>query len=362
MPHGKPEHWEAVLINVPIVCTGVATACYALRLFSRYLLDHKLRIEDGMMGAGVICTWGVAICIVYSAVHGVGTGESIWDLPREQRLRIALSNWILQKFWPVAQVFVKVSILIFLRRLLSVVDWARHAATALMVFVVAWGVAAFIANTFQCWPVQYFWIKSIKGSCISGQTTLYTIIGAFSVVEDVLILALPLPIVWNLQMRLRDKIQLTFLFLMGCLVFVFSILRLLQLKNYLTDNLTYSSGLSLIWAILELDMAIICGSLMMLKPLFQSCMGTLRKGANRLSSGSYSFDSRGPVRSSRASRESDGFGYGRTEMLTTPTAARVGPGTTYNANCSEDWTMFEDIPSYDLDSNPDPLKRKSTAV
>jgi hypothetical protein len=96
-------------------------------------------------------------------------------------------------------------------------DWVRHCATALIVFVIAWGITALIANTFQCWPVQYFWIKSIEGSCMSGQTTLYTIIGAFSVVEDVLILCLPLPVVWRLQMRLREKIQLTILFLMGCL-------------------------------------------------------------------------------------------------------------------------------------------------
>jgi hypothetical protein len=112
---------------------------------------------------------------------------------------------------------VKVSILILLRRVLGVMDWVRHCATALIVFVIAWGITALIANTFQCWPVQYFWIKSIEGSCMSGQTTLYTIIGAFSVVEDVLILCLPLPVVWRLQMRLREKIQLTILFLMGCL-------------------------------------------------------------------------------------------------------------------------------------------------
>jgi hypothetical protein len=52
---------------------------------------------------------------------------------------------------------------------------------------------------------------------MSGQTTLYTIIGVFSVIEDVLILCLPLPVVWRLQMRLREKIELTVLFLIGCL-------------------------------------------------------------------------------------------------------------------------------------------------
>ncbi|KAJ6086591.1 hypothetical protein N7467_005505 [Penicillium canescens] len=121
MSRPRADHWEAVLIIVPTVCTGLATACF-LRLYSRCLATHKLRIEDALMGARLLCTWGAAISIVYSAVHGVGTGGSIWALPREQRLRIALANWILQKFWPIAQVFVKISILIFLRRVVGVVD------------------------------------------------------------------------------------------------------------------------------------------------------------------------------------------------------------------------------------------------
>ncbi|KAJ5306934.1 hypothetical protein N7508_005949, partial [Penicillium antarcticum] len=369
MPNGQPDHWKAVLIIVPIVCTGLAMACFLLRLYSNFLAHHKLRIEDALMGAGLLCTWGVAICIVYSAIHGIGTGGSIWDLPREQRLRISLSNWILQKFWPVAQVFVKVSILLFLRRVLGIVDWVRHTATALMIFVVAWGVTALIANTFQCWPVQYFWIKSIEGSCMPGQTTLYTIIGSFSVVGDVLILCLPLPIVWGLQMRLREKIELTCLFMMGCLL-CYWVLKLTSLKSIYIQHsagiilyfITDSSGMSLIWAILELDMAIICGSLLLVKPLFQSCMGRVRKGLNRLSSGSHSLCSNGVANPSRGSREPNEVEFGRAEMLTIPTAARVRPSPTHNANYGIDWSMTEDTPDYDHFLNPAAQKLKSTVV
>jgi hypothetical protein len=65
MPHSRADHWEAVLIIVPTVCTGLATACFLLRLYSRCLATHKLRIEDALMGAGLLCTWGAAISIVY---------------------------------------------------------------------------------------------------------------------------------------------------------------------------------------------------------------------------------------------------------------------------------------------------------
>jgi hypothetical protein len=130
---------------------------------------------------------------------------------------IMQANWILTKFWPSGQVFVKISILILMRKLLGSVDWFRRCINATMVFVVAWGITALVGNTLQCLPVQYFWIKHIHGHCMSGQATFFIVIGALSSAEDMLCLCLPLPVVWKLQMPRHEKIELTILFTMGCL-------------------------------------------------------------------------------------------------------------------------------------------------
>jgi hypothetical protein len=60
-----PDYWRNVLIVVPIVCTAFAAAVFALRIYSRLRVIHGLRIEDVLMGAGLLCTCGVAACIVY---------------------------------------------------------------------------------------------------------------------------------------------------------------------------------------------------------------------------------------------------------------------------------------------------------
>lgn len=52
---------------------------------------------------------------------------------------------------------------------------------------------------------------------MSGQNTFFLVIGSLSVVEDVVILCLPLPIVWRLHTPTREKIEITLLFSMGCL-------------------------------------------------------------------------------------------------------------------------------------------------
>lgn len=170
-----------------------------------------------------------------AAFHGIGIGQTIWVLPREERGRIALvcttrtqivsnyltafvqADWILQKFWPSAQVFVKVSIILFLRRLLDCVESFKIYATIVIVLVAVWGITAIVGNTLQCWPVQYFWIKHIQGDCMPGQNTFFITIGSLSLAQDVLILLLPLPVVWRLHAPLRQKIEITLLFSVGCM-------------------------------------------------------------------------------------------------------------------------------------------------
>ncbi|KAJ5152570.1 uncharacterized protein N7482_009048 [Penicillium canariense] len=182
------DHWRDVLIILPIVATTVATGIFVLRLYARYLVVHGLRIEDLLMGMGLLCTYGYATYVVYCM---------IWVLPREQRLRITLvidfylkglkiiltgpnqAQWISQKFWPPAQVFVKGSIVLFLRRILGCVARFRQVATGVIIFVIIWGVVALIGNTFQCWPVQYFWIKHIEGHCMVDRIPISLLWGPF---------------------------------------------------------------------------------------------------------------------------------------------------------------------------------------
>ena len=64
MLHG-PDYWKHVLIIVPIVATAFATLCFTLRIYSRLKVLRGLRVEDILMGVGLICTYGVAACIVY---------------------------------------------------------------------------------------------------------------------------------------------------------------------------------------------------------------------------------------------------------------------------------------------------------
>lgn len=111
--------------------------------------------------------------------------------------------------------FVKISIIVFLKRLLGSVRLYAIISNCLIAFIAVWALTAVLVNTFQCTPVQYYYDKSLNGHCMKGQVQFFQAMGSIALVEDVFILCLPIPIVWGLQITLRQKMALTVVFSLG---------------------------------------------------------------------------------------------------------------------------------------------------
>jgi hypothetical protein len=81
-----------------------------------------------------------------------------------------------------------------------------------------WWIAVMVTAGVQCRPYQHFWMQYIdptaKGTCID----LYPFFlgnAAASVVTDFLILLVPIPMVWQLQMPTGQKLAVSSIFLLG---------------------------------------------------------------------------------------------------------------------------------------------------
>ncbi|KAL4894707.1 hypothetical protein BDV59DRAFT_174843 [Aspergillus ambiguus] len=106
---------------------------------------------------------------------------------------------------------------------------------------------------------------------MAGQTTLFMVMGGLSLLEDIVLLLIPIFVVWRLNMSRPQKIQLTLLFSVGGFVCIFSLLRLIEFPHYKTGNLTQSGIHETIWTILELYLAIMCASVVLMRPVLQRC-------------------------------------------------------------------------------------------
>lgn len=292
-------YWKNVLTIVPIVGSGVATIIYFLRLFARRVGGTtRWQLEDILMGIGVLISYGATAFVVYSqsnpphnpiilipvklteaaAFNGVGLPTS--TLPPDERRRVQFGSWMIQKFWAPSMAFIKISIIVFLRRLLGTLTFYRAFTMGLIVFVTCWALAALLVNIFQCWPVQYYYDKDLNGHCMGHQREFFQCMGSLALIEDVFILCLPIPVVWRLKITMRQKFAVTFVFSLGGLVCIFSLLRLIEFRRFIVTDLASSSALESIWTVLEINVAIITGSLPLLRPLLQGILGRMRSISN----------------------------------------------------------------------------------
>jgi hypothetical protein len=77
--------------------------------------------------------------------------------------------------------------------------------------------ACFFLEIFSCHPIAAAWDPLIPNARCLNVETLNTASAAVNSVSDIVILLLPQPIIWNLQMSLRKKIGISATFSTGLL-------------------------------------------------------------------------------------------------------------------------------------------------
>ncbi len=145
----------------------------------------------------------------------------------------------------------------------------KLAVWAVAIFVIAWCPAVFFTDLFQCSPVALAWDKSIEGGrCINVQA-FFRYIVISNVMSDIAVLVLPLPVIWYLQMSIRQKLALTGVFLLGGMGLIASIIRMVEFfeRNAFAD-LTWIAVPLLSWTMVEVEAVLVVACLPLLRSLF----------------------------------------------------------------------------------------------
>lgn len=87
-----------------------------------------------------------------------------------------------------------------------------------LIICIAWLVSIFFTSIFQCSPVSKAWDPThmAPGRCID-ELSFYIASAGTDLLTDVMILSLPVPMVFRLQMPLRRKLAVSGMFLLGTL-------------------------------------------------------------------------------------------------------------------------------------------------
>lgn len=111
----------------------------------------------------------------------------------------------------------QLSLLAFIWRVLDQLA-PRSLLQCLAVFVSLFGMSNTLVMLLQCQPLSYFWDgwkNEMEGACKVDVRLWGLIRGAIQIVLDLVIFALPLPVLSKIQMPLWKKVQVMSIFSVG---------------------------------------------------------------------------------------------------------------------------------------------------
>ncbi|KAI5362166.1 hypothetical protein Slin15195_G058170 [Septoria linicola] len=267
------RHWMPEYAGV---LYGIATLVVVTRLWLR--MNKRaggLGFDDVLLICGWLSlSWFTALSIV--GAEQMMTSRHMWDIPITMYENTALITWIAELAFLVCGCFVKVSVLLFYRRLVdnSVSKYWIWTVIIAIVFTIAYSLAFILTLVLNCAPTEAYW-KAFSPAYTTNYTCVNTTVvnllaGLMAIVSDLYSVFLPCMMTRHLQLPTAQKLGLYIIFSLGLLAVAAS-----GVRTYWLYKVGHSSDVStsiyyvFVWAQLELSLGIMCTALPSLRVLFR---------------------------------------------------------------------------------------------
>ncbi|KAL9630232.1 MAG: hypothetical protein Q9164_006526, partial [Protoblastenia rupestris] len=239
-----------------------------LRFLSRRLAKTRLWWDDWLAVVALIFSLGLIVDLLLAVDHGLGKHAEYAGMANiiyGAKVLIAA-----ELIYQLSMSCIKISILLFYYRLFRVNTRFVIAVWVMATVTACWYFTSTFVIIFQCFPVHYMWDRKIPGGQCIPQEALWIGSSVTSLLTDVAILCLPMPMIWNLRIPMKQKVALAGVFLLGAFVCVTSIIRLTTIDELTLTDPTYTDVPSAIWTPVECSVAVISACLPVMKPLFRT--------------------------------------------------------------------------------------------
>ncbi|PYH64418.1 uncharacterized protein BO88DRAFT_429486 [Aspergillus vadensis CBS 113365] len=217
---------QTTVLGIGVAFMAFTSAVIALRIYVRTLLLRAWGADDGEPNT--------------VSIHAV-------------LMVIGTCIWATRLLYVLGLCFIKLSLLWFYLRLETrrFMQWLVYSVIFIVLGV---SISSFFVDTISCIPPSKFWNSSKSGHCMStaSQQKFYEVNGILVIVMDILIWAVPIPMLWRVRISLRKKIAVLGVFSVGLLSIAAACVRyntVLQLAN--NPDETYVLAASLNWCGIE---------------------------------------------------------------------------------------------------------------
>ncbi|KAJ5355019.1 uncharacterized protein N7496_012231 [Penicillium cataractarum] len=300
--HGEDPHSEiSRVIAICLVFSISALLAIILRFYVRLSTNRTPWVDDYAALASSIFALAYAGIAVVQTRWGQGLSAAYF--PKENVIPFSKVQYVGGPVYCLALLGFKVALLTSYLRIAGVVKLYRKVIIAAIVVCAINQLIFTVIISVSCIPVAKQWDSSIKGKCIDTIPFYFALAGT-SIGLDLVIIALPLPVLWRLQLRLKQKVILAGLFALGFFVTVIQIIRIFTVK----DLKTYTDSKNIvIWSCIEVSLGVIVSCIPTYGPLFKAFASTVNSYRNNDTSRSYQLGSIHPTTKSAASRKRSNF-------------------------------------------------------
>ncbi|KAL2064284.1 hypothetical protein VTL71DRAFT_4778 [Oculimacula yallundae] len=271
----------SIALATMVIITGLRVGLRAFRRGLSFGLDDVFII----IGALLAIAWPtLQMCAV---IYG-GAGKHMYDLTYEEYANFKHYSNLSKPLFFIAVGMVKVSICFFNRRLTSMTSrsWLIFN-NVFLVLLAAYILLSLFWTIFQCNPAYAGWDpirvarEGKEFKCISDNIVGSTL-SVIHVIMDFALLSVPLIVLWKVRMGWGTKARLYFVFSIGAMSCIGSVMRQIEQKKLSTDIL-FNFVLLQDWTLVDLTFGVVAASLPVLSAIIPQSWNSVR-GTNNSSS------------------------------------------------------------------------------
>ncbi|CAL3970987.1 unnamed protein product [Diplocarpon coronariae] len=236
------------------------------------------------VGSAVLATLVVAARLVarlcYFRAGGITTGRrpvssnrsrpspsSVWTAMRREHV---CYFWLTLIFYNMTLVFAKASVVLQYLRVFYH-RRTRYACLAAITFLGLSGTQLLLTSIWSCVPIAAYWDASIQGRCIEKKP-LWLFNAGMNIFTELMVLIIPMPALSTLNLPLKQRVGLMFVFALGGFVCIVSVLRLHSIYvASVSVDVPWDTIATSEWSNLEGAVGVICASLPPITSLLTRC-------------------------------------------------------------------------------------------
>ncbi|KAM0608344.1 hypothetical protein D7B24_000547 [Verticillium nonalfalfae] len=256
----------ASLIAFVVVMSCICLTIVSLRFYVRIQVIRNLGNDDWAVAATMLMLLGSVIGVAIAIAFGLG--RHVVDVSDSHLSVLLTLMWFSGLGYHLTIIILKCAFILQYRRAFPLPAFQR-ICDIFLGFIACWFVAFFIAPIVICLPVRSQWDPNIIGQdYCSSRWKVWLAHGIIHVITDVVIFAMPLPLIKTLPLTKPQKITLTAVFCLGFITCIISAIRISTVHRGLFDaDASWVMTRTVYWSVGEITCAMLCLCIPVLRPL-----------------------------------------------------------------------------------------------